>query len=1189
MDLGPTIRELERVRRVGRRLLVTQRLVQSLVGLGLAVTGMALLDYVFRLPGVLRFALVVGVFVWGIVFLLTRLNRAMRFNPPMNLLASRTEKMFPSLAGLLAVGVEFTTDGRDESDVSHEAQLARMSIDRAGRAVQQVAGRGSSPIRRLIDPTRTFRLTVLMLMAWVPLAVFVVADPADAAMCWSRFTEPFNPSHQWPRKNHVESTTDAGVWPSDTPVRFTARVDKGYRVGLRTWVHYRVTPEGGDATAQPWQRSLMNDQNNSSAGGSAGRYERIVDVLGDTGSGATASSDTSTTWSVEYYFTAGDDQSLSQSLRVVPRPTVVGAVARTQPQEYAKGFVSDQEVSLDGAGSLASVSALRGSRVELELHFNKPLPAVSLSPATLAKGLPASAVAPPSSRGDEADHVTISFTLDQTCQTAIDLVDAFGLKNQSDRTLRFEALTDADPSVAITQPVADESVLRTAVVGIEAQAQDDVAVTQTWIESAHHVAGDEGNAPDTDQAPLILATSSAASPRTQLTHDLDLSTMQLAVGDSVVIIARAQDGYRYQEQSHADARSQPRTLRIIDEATLVSQVRTELAGLRQQAVRMTQRQDDLTKQEADQAQPGQEQMTQQLGAQKPLIQRLRDRLNRNRLADPALQRTLDDAKGLLDKAQVASDAADQSLKQSSDAQKRSDEQKAQASREQAREKQQEVGEAMTDLVSLLDQGKDAAAAELELRQVQTKQQQLLAETRQMLPRTVGKSTEQLTPEEREALKEIEKRQGELSDQVESALRQMQSSAQALEKQDQSPESQSAAQSLREAAAIAQRQGLSQNMQSSAQSAGKNQLSQSSVQQEQSLETLKEMLDQLQQQDERRHEVLMRRLAKLKELIESLIAQQETQIKALAGAEALPALEPGLSTLRRNTLSVEADARQARETVSVADLLQRAAGAQGDAILALRGNERAPAEAGEKSSLDLLEKALDTVEQIKQASEAEKAQKERNELREQYLKLAEWQKTLMNDTARYGAIDNLTRAQRAELADLGQNEEDLRKQAQQLGQKTTDTEVFRLMHKQIDAQTADISDRLRQARADRDTLGQQQNVADTLQRMADALKNDPRRNEFDKPSESGSGGGGGGGPTPLIPPTAELKLLKTSQEAINTATRQTHDNPPDNQANAASRLRALSDAQRELAAVGERLIQKMQQQQPSGNSPNRLQE
>src|SRR5690606_6770257 len=94
-----------------------------------------------------------------------------------------------------------------------------------------------------------------------------------------------------------------------------------------------------------------------------------------------------------------------------------------------------------------------------------------------------------------------------------------------------------------------------------------------------------------------------------------------------------------------------------------------------------------------------------------------------------------------------------------------------------------------------------------------------------------------------------------------------------------------------------------------------------------------------------------------------------------------------------------------------------------------------------------------------------------------------------------------------------------------------------------------------------------------------LDEQPQDEPFAGQQQGGGGGGGAGGEMPpIVPPVAELKLLRGMQEASYDQTRSL------NEAGGAAgdgeaAMIELSARQRELAGLGERLMERVRQNQP----------
>src|SRR5262249_5537817 len=135
--------------------------------------------------------------------------------------------------------------------------------------------------------------------------------------------------------------------------------------------------------------------------------------------------------------------------------------------------------------------------------------------------------------------------------------------------------------------------------------------------------------------------------------------------DEVWLTAIAKDTYAAEGREHDPARSSTRRLRIISESDLVEQVRTELSGVRQAAMRLDQDQADISRraQNADPAEtrPLQEGLTQRVAPQGDVVKRLGDRITRNNLVDRSLSALLDDSARALADAEHASGQAARDL------------------------------------------------------------------------------------------------------------------------------------------------------------------------------------------------------------------------------------------------------------------------------------------------------------------------------------------------------------------------------------------------------------------------------------------------------------------------------------------------------------------------------------------------
>jgi len=671
-----------------------------------------------------------------------------------------------------------------------------------------------------------------------------------------------------------------------------------------------------------------------------------------------------------------------------------------------------------------------------------------------------------------------------------------------------------------------------------------------------------------DQAGAVVDLTQVAERRDRLTVQdrLDLTSMQLVPGDELIVSALARDVYEIDGRRHEPVRSSPRRLRVIDTEEFVGQIRTELAGLRQRAVRMTVQQEQLAALEPQQALGGQQRLGRQVDAQSSLVDSLEERVQRNRLKDRQLQVLLKRSIDLLNRARRSS--ADAVAKLSG------------ASR--ATQQQIMVGQALSELVSLLDQGRDVLTLKLKLRELGHQQQTILTQTHGLTPQTLGQSPDELEAADREHLAKLGARQAALAEQASRLTRQMQVAAGALALQEGAPEQQASAEALAQAAAIAQRQGLVPRMNRAAEAATRNQLASSSQMQTGALGVVGQMLEKLQQTEGRRQEILHRILEELSQAIERLAKQQRSQLLGLEKSKRLRGLDAPLSVLRRNTLAVQQRAQQTQEAADSAELLGRAASSQGLAVTALRDEQRQPAILAESEALTAIGLALEKVRQMRDQAQMKITRRQREQLMAEYNRLAREQDEVSERTRPYTVLASPSRRQRAAMIELSYEQADLRIAAGELKERVSGTLVFSHMHDQIDRLTREVSRQLREVRTNPQILDRQQQVSSFLRTMAASLQQEERNDPF---VSSSSGVGGGGGPSAsgrLVPSLAELKALRGMQEIIYLQTRSLGESDRLDVMGQQRQFIDLAAHQHELAELGRRLIEHMRRvQMPAG--------
>ncbi|MEO1236928.1 MAG: hypothetical protein AAFX76_09095, partial [Planctomycetota bacterium] len=573
-------RQLEHVRRRAKMLLLAQRIGQVAGAAVPVFLSLALLDFLLRLPGWLRAVVAGGLVVFAAVWLGRRLLRAWRFGPSLSELALRLERLYPRLAGRLSSALDFGTHPERYDRPATTAALARQSVAAAERELTGVR------VTRLLDWTRTRRLTGFVVGSVLLLAGCYFAMPTHSAIAASRWLTPWGDA-AWPKRTQVVAD-DPGAFrqvrPVDSPVEFTARVTRGFRPGMRVWLHVQRLDPHTNEPAGPSEALLMTEQSDlgvvsaasAAAGPDAGLFRLLWRPPAEVSRRVTSGEADAV--GLRVWFVAGDDRTEPQPLTLVARPALAELRAAVEPPAYAAGLVPAQSAALhQQTDRVVSLPAFEGSRVTLNLRTNKPLPDDAMTAERLLPGL--AGLGTLGGTRPSPDTAVVSFVLDRTVQTPARLTDAFGLSNPDERSFRFDRREDRLPTAAILEPSADASVLATAILPIVAQATDDVGVRRLSITADHPDRAASRSEATVQTAELAEAEARAA----RVTADavLDLSTLTLAVGDVVTVNAAAHDVFELHGRRHDPAHATPRRLRIIDEATLIAQVRADLAGVRQ--------------------------------------------------------------------------------------------------------------------------------------------------------------------------------------------------------------------------------------------------------------------------------------------------------------------------------------------------------------------------------------------------------------------------------------------------------------------------------------------------------------------------------------------------------------------------------------------------------------------------------
>lgn len=1164
-NLGPVERlalGLDRIARTVRTLLVVRALAWIGAGVVAAAVIIALIDLGLRLPGPARGVLLLVLLAGVVAAARTLVLPAWRLRPGRATLARRVERLDPSLAGQIAPAVDLLTL---VNAPGQEGALARAGVARAGERVAKV------DIGRIVRWTGVGGSLAALAAAAVVVAALGVWSPTMTGVGAARVLTPWTDA-SWPKRFGVTDQTGVEIHPVDEALAVRVAVGPA-EPGARVRVEWRVG-EAREITRTPMAAQPRAGENGRS-------FERLIDA-GAIASAVMPSDDgdepgnfAEAEMTLRYRIVTPDDRTAWRRVRLVRPPEVESFVAEITPPAHAAdapglaGFRTGRRELSTGDTVLGPV--LEGSEVTLVWLFSKPV-----TPAD------PDAWSPVSTGVDQPDARTVRVVLDAGTPTRIVPVvaDEHGLGVRSSVSLGLDVRADALPGVAIAEPPSDEIVTAQADLTVRAEAGDDVGVVSLRVEAmlARPPAGSTGAGPEPIGEPVTLAEASIDTPvaRAETTIPVRPADLGAQAGDEIVLVAIATDT----RGESGLARSSERRLRVVSPEALSARLRAELNPL----TRLLRRADDQQNSLMDRVRRDEEEtgplvreqiaLSDTVASAARSVRDLDRSRQRNALGDPALESLLRDLGNALGEAQaVARDAAQSIEAGDTD----------QAQREQ-REARDRIGEAL----SMLDRGEDAFLARRAVSRIREQLAQAREDTARVGQRTAGQDANNLGPQDRADLDQLASDQAELADAVREVLEELTRRAGALERDDPAQ-----AEALRSAAEQGRAGAVGSLIEQAGQQTGENQTGQAQQSQDEALAQLDEMLEQIDAAAALRDTALRRRLATLIASIGQLLATQTGELQALAAArdaaEALGRDNPlarAMIALRDNTLGVmeEASAELA-ELRLIAELLREAEGAQAQAAGRLRNEPPAldRAETHEQASLAALERALEEAKRQDEAAQNREQDRVKAELRQAYRDALERQIALRDESLPLTGRA-LDRRERVEARRLSASQTELADTLVGVRERTaeiSEAPVFTLAHDRLDDLMRAAGAGLAEASPGAGVTLDQQQATAILASLVEVLADSgPDQDQDFQDGQGGGGEGGGGGqPEPLIPPIAELRLLRDMQRSAMDTTRTLGEDP--NLAADTARLGRLGDLQRLLAERGLQLIEKLNQQPAPG--------
>lgn len=1134
---------LDRVGGTLRTLLVARAgawLIASLIGTGILV---ALVDRGLTLPGSVRAVLLLiglGVLAWAVRRFV---QPAWRLHISRSTLAHRLEQIEPEHTGQIASAVDLL-NLMDEPEPT--GAIARAGVT---NAAERVGGISAS---RLIRWSGLGGSLAGLAAATVVLLAFTLWSPAMTAIGAKRVLLPWTEA-RWPTRFGVTDLTNTNVHPIDEALPIRVAIGPN-DAGARVRIEWRASP-GSDIARSPMTAQPGLHENGK-------LYERLVDP-GQIDPLAIESE-------LRYRVITPDERTPWQRVRLVRPPEVQAASAEVSPPAHTEGapglanYRNGRREIPFGDATIGPV--LDGSQVILTWQFNT---AVTPSEPDTWSDQPIQV------RQPDDRTIEIEFTSASPNRVSPRVTDVHGLGVRTPIVAGIDVRDDGVPSVVITDPSADQTVTPDAQLPVQVESSDEIGVTSVRLDAVRW-AKPEGSpgAPlePTTEPETIRSSNTDIATRVELRATIRPNELGARPGDEIVLVGIAMDTRGLE----SEVRSQLRRLRVVSAEDFIARIRSQLAPVSRLLRRSDESQRELiARSNEDETDPeavarDQTAVGDSIAAAANAIRELERATKENNLSDPSLESLLRDLQSVLREGEASSRQANRAAEEG-------DETEAQDARSDVRES---LGEAM----AMLDRGEDAYLARRAISRLREELLEAQQDTASIGQSTAGKQANELTPAERVDLDRLAENQEELADKAREALEELTRRAESLERDDPAQ-----AEALKRAAETGRASDVASSIQQGGQQTSENQTGQAQQSQQEAIEQLDEMLEQIDSASALRDTALRRKLADLIVSITMLVELQTREIVTLEDAQAgveNAGLAAGMIMLRENTLGVIEDASAAlTELRLIAELLRDAENAQSRAVNTLRIDPPAFADAAlhEQESLNALERALEEAKRQEEQAEEREQEQRKAALRKAYREALQSQSSLRDDS-RPLLGKRLSRRERIESRRLSGAQLELQSTLQTLRsdvEELREAPVFELAHDQLDLLMQAAGDGLA-ASTPPETIGLDQDSAISLLASLVGVLADQQPSD-DEDFQDGGGGEGGGssgdGDQPLIPPVAELRLLRDMQQAAMSMTRRL-DETPELRTDLDRRGR-LGDLQRLLAERGTALIERMNQP-PTGN-------
>ncbi|MCH8251566.1 MAG: hypothetical protein IID36_03840 [Planctomycetes bacterium] len=1123
MEDSQLISRLRRIRRTIRLRLVLYGAFSVSAGGLAAFLFVVALDWALWLPALLR--IVSGVlFVAGFAGAMRYwVVRPLRAKLGIDEIAGRLERHFGQLEDRLTSTVDFL----QRQDAGSPAMMRRV-VANTDQMLADLSLESALSFGPLV------RRGVAFVLCAAVFAAVLVWSPDWARTGLFRHIHPFG-AIEWPRNVRIVPLTfDQRVAVGEsTTVRM--KIGRGLTETLRGIVHVREP----DGTVSELAMQRVGDTMHTT-------IDRVTTDL-------------------EYWFEAGDDNTRARvfTIKAVHRPEVVDVVATIEPPPYVTNRT--QRVEVLGADP---IDAPIGGTVHIDVQTSKPI-AHKTDPPVVGLRLTGGELIVLGFTSDDRRQLSGRFEVVEDLEFRIELIDDAGFRNRGSETYAIRALPDAAPTVTVLEPISMTEVTTQGSLRLLVRVDDDFGITDlNLVVRRIRRSSEKSPKTTTPLAYVVVPTGRLDEFQAIAEFVWAFSGLDVSPGDVLAYTIEATDNLPAAAGGGQIGRSSELHVKIIGDVEFDQRIRDDLAALEARIRQAMLDQGgvldeteslmrgaagrDPTAAPAALDAKGRARAASLSTEEARLVRRIRRtarrfrevarRMERNQSGETDARRRIEEVASKL--REVATSAMSSASGALGGAAESPDAETQQASLRTAADESRNAIDVMEQILRSVAQWGSFHGLLTRTRDLLDRQETLRRKTADFGKTTLGKSAEDLSPEEASALARIKRQQEQLAGDVEQLIQRLAQAAEETEDDDQA-----AIETIEEALRAARASDVIKRLRDAASAIGSNRTAAATLEQKDAEEGIRRIAAALRKRDRRDLAQLRKRIGEAREQVALLIEEQTSVMRATEEAGLLDAddaafarLRDAQRTVKRNTRFLGEELGGRPRTGLVGRTLRQALRPQGDAETALDRKRANEATTAQEMALAVLEGALSELDRLARETADEAMRRTMADIRESLETIRDAQSSVNTGIAELaesvGDRKRLKRTESRVASRLAREQNGVLTSVEELRPELAKVIVYEWALERIAGWMGTVRGWLDARKIDDDLSMTADRIVRELDKLILALK---QTEELRTESEFAEGEGGGAGEgrqlmKKPVPTVTELLVLKAMQTDINQRTK-----------------------------------------------------